>query len=84
MLINRDATRGSYSTESGSSVFFWFHSTDPIRTLSTGTPLSSRLYNGSENLTLLFNSSLTVNHQVDIYASAISIFNQTTIGVSKL
>ena len=49
-VLNRDSTRGSYSTEVGSSVFFWFHSTDPIRTLQTGTPLGSRLYNGSENL----------------------------------
>ena len=83
-MINRDATRGSYSTETGSSAFFWFHSTDPIKTLQTGTPLSSRLYNGSENLTLVFTSALLVNHQVDIYASAVSIFNQTTLGVTKL
>ena len=83
-ILNKDATRGSYSTEVGSSSFFWFHSTDPIKTLQSGTPLSSRLYNGSENLTLLFNSALLVNHQVDIYASAVSVFNQTPIGVSKL
>ena len=83
-VLNRDTTRGSYSTETGSSVFFWFHSTDPIRTLQTGTPLASRLYNGSENLTLVFNSALAINHQIDIYASAVSIFNQTSVSVSKL
>ena len=83
-ILNKDSTRGSYSTETGSSAFFWFHSTDPIKTLQTGTPLSSRLYNGSENLTLIFTNALLVNHQVDIYASAVAIFNQTTIGVSKL
>ena len=83
-VLNRDSTRGSYSTEINGSAFFWFHSTDPIKTLQTGTPLSSRLYNGSENLTLVFNSALLVNHQVDIYASAVAIFNQTTIGCSKL
>ena len=83
-ILNEDSTRGSYSTETGSSVFFWFHSTNAIQTLATGTPLSSRLYNGSENLTLVFNSQLLVNHQVDIYASAVSVFNQTPIGVSKL
>lgn len=83
-VLNRDSTRGSYSTELGSSVFFWFHSTDPIRTLQAGTPLGSRIYNGSENLTLLFNSALSINHQINIYASAVSIFNQTATGVSKL
>ena len=83
-VLNRDSTRGSSSTAIGSSTFFWFHSTDPIRTLQTGTPLGSRLYNGSENLTLVFNNALAINQQVDIYASAVSIFNQTTNGVSKL
>ena len=84
LVLNRENTRGSYCTELNASVFAWFHTSDGVRTLATGIPLSSRLYNGSENLTLQWSSALLVNHQIDIYASAVSVFQQTLLGVSKL
>ena len=83
-IINKDATRGSYSTESGGSVFYWFHSTNPIQTFTTGIPSSSRLYNGSEQIQIVFTSALATNYQIDIYGSGVGLFNQTISNVSKL
>ena len=83
-IINKDATLGSFSTELGGSVFYWFHSTNPIMSYSTGIPTSSRLYNGSEQLQITFTSALTQNYQIDIYASAIGIISQTISNTTKL
>ena len=82
-IINKDATLGSYSTESGGSVFYWFHSTNPIMTYSSGVPTSSRFYNGSEQLQITFSSPLSQNYQIDIYASSIGIISQTISNVIK-
>ena len=83
-IINKDATLGSFSTETGGSVYYWFHSINPIMSYSTGIPTSSRLYNGSEQLQITFTSALSQNYQVDIYASAIGIINQTISNTTKL
>ena len=83
-IINKDSTLGSYSTESGGSVYYWFHSTNSIMSYSTGIPSSSRLYTGSEQLQLSFASPLSQNYQIDIYAASIGIINETFSNVTKL
>ena len=82
-ILNKDTTRGSFSTETGGSVFYWFHSSNPIASYQSGIPLGSRTYNGSEQLVLVYNSVLTTNMQIDVYAAATSVFNQTLSGISR-
>ena len=83
-VINKDATKGSFSTENGGSVYYWFHSTNPIMSYATGIPSSSRLYNGSEQLQLVFTSALASDYQVDTYGSGVGLFNQNISNVTKL
>ena len=82
-ILNKDSTRGSFSCETGGSVFYWFHSSSPISSYASGIPSGSRYYNGSEQLVLVYNSALTTNMQVDVYAAATSVFNQTLSSVSR-
>ena len=82
-VLNRDSTKGSYTSESGSSVFFWHHTKNPLLTITSGVP-DSRIYTGNESLNLFFTTALTSSIQVDVFASAVSIFNQTVSGCQKL
>ena len=82
-ILNRDNTKGSYTTESGGCVFFWHHSKNMIETITKGIP-DSRVYNGSETLNLYFTTALSTSVQVDVFASNVSIFNQTINGCQKL
>ena len=83
-ILNKDTTRGSFSCEStNGNVFYWHHSINPIASYASGVPSGSRNYNGSEQLVLVYNSALITNMQVDIYASATSVFNQTLQSVSR-
>ena len=83
-ILNKDNTRGSYSTETNGSVFYWHHSTNPISTYQTGIPSGYRQYNGAEQLVLVYNTALTQNFQIDVYAAATSVFVQTLSSVTKL
>ena len=82
-ILNKDTTRGSFSCETGGSVFYWFHSSNPIASYQSGIPSGSRTYNGAEQLVLVYNSALATNYQIDVYAAATSVFNQTLSGVSR-
>ena len=82
-ILNRDNTKGSFTTETGGSVFFWHHSKNMLETIKSGLP-DSRIYNGSETLNLYFTTALSVSVQVDVFASAVSIFNQSVSGCQKL
>ena len=83
-ILNKDTTRGSFSCESGvGSVFYWFHSSSPIASYQSGVPSGGRTYNGAEQLVLVYNSALATNYQIDVYAAATSVFNQTLSGVSR-
>ena len=76
--------RGSFSCESGvGSVFYWFHSSNPIASYQSGIPSGGRNYNGAEQLVLVYNSALATNYQIDVYAGATSVYNQTLSGVSR-
>ena len=48
-ILDRGNTRGSYCTETNASTFSWIQTTDGFRTLASGAPLGSSLYDGSEN-----------------------------------
>ena len=82
-VLNRDTTKGSYTSETNSSVFFWHHTKNAILTLSSGLP-DARMYTGNETLNLFFTTALTSSIQVDVFASSVAIFNQTTSGCQKL
>ena len=82
-ILNKDSTRGSYSTEIGGSVFYWFHSSNAIGSYQSGVPSGARNYNGSEQLILNYSGALATNMQIDVYAAATSVFNQTLSGVSR-
>ena len=47
-------------------------------------PSGYRQYDGAEQLVLVYNSALTQNFQIDVYAASTSVFNQTLVSVSKL
>ena len=82
--MNRDNTKGSFCTETlYGNVFFWHHSKNMLETIKSGMP-DSRQYNGSESLNLYFSSALTASVQIDVFASAVSIFNQSVSGCQKL
>ena len=73
-ILNRDSSRGSFSTEiTNGNVFYWHHSSNPISSYASGVPSGSRNYNGAEQLVLVYNSALTTNMQIDVYASATSV-----------
>ena len=57
-IFNKDSTRGSYSTELNGSVFFWYHSTNPIDSYQSGAPSGYRQYDGAEQLVLLYTSAI--------------------------
>ena len=83
MILNKANTKSSFTVDVGNSVFGYFHCLDPIKTMTYGTPSGSRPYTGSESLFITWNAALTAAHQVDVYASTISIFNQSMSSVIK-
>ena len=83
MILNKANTKSSFTVDTGNSVFGYFHCLDPIKTMTYGSPSGSRPYSGSESLFLTWSSALTQAHQVDVYASTISIFNQSLSSVIK-
>ena len=78
-ILNRDWTRGSYSTES--NVYIYSFGASPVDTIHSGKIYNYYRFKGSEQLVLNFSSPLTQAVSVDIYAyvnSAVQLSSSNT------
>ena len=65
-ILNRDWTRGSYSTEA--NVYIYSFGASPVDTITTGKIYNFYRFKGSEQLVLNFPTPLATAVSVDIYA----------------
>ena len=65
-ILNRDWTRGSYSTEA--NVYIYSFGASPVDTITTGKIYNFYRFKGSEQLVLNFPTPLATPVSVDIYA----------------
>ena len=68
----------------GANVYCWSFSSDPMSALNSGKLLSSRAFQGAEQLLLTYASSLATNVQVECYAMCESLIEQGTMTIKKL
>lgn len=68
----------------GSNVYLWSFSSDPMAALASGKLLSSRPFQGSEQLLLTYPSALATNVQVEVYAMCESLVEQGSMTIKKL
>ena len=83
-VINKSMTQSSFVVDAGASVFGYWHCLSPIAGMKFGgSPSGYRSYTGTESLQITWNGALTQPHQVDVYASTLSVFTQTMQSVIK-
>lgn len=68
----------------GANAYLWSFSSDPMSVLSSGKLLSSRPFQGSEQLLITYQSALATNVQVEVYAMCESILEQGSMTIKKL
>ena len=68
----------------GANVYCWSFSSDPMSSLNSGKLLSSRAFQGNEQLQITWTSSLATNVQVEVYAMCESILEQGSMTIKKL
>lgn len=90
-LLNKDWFRSSFNTETSfgtnnqnANVYMWAFSADPITAWNQGQVLSSRKFQGNEQLVLNFPTVLLSQVQVDVYASVEVVLEQTLSSVRKI
>ena len=84
-IINKSMTQSSFTVDTGASVFGYWHCLSPIQGMKFGgSPSGYRSYSGTESLQITWSGTgLTQPHQVDVYASTLSVFNQSMQSVTK-
>ena len=80
-VINKSQTKSSFAADN--AVYSFYHGLDAVKQMETGLPNGYKTYSGSESLQINFTSALLVAHQIDIYASNLSVFSQNMNGMSK-
>ena len=68
----------------GANVYCWSFSSDAVASLSSGKLLSSRPFQGSEQLLIQYTGALASNVQVEVYAMCESLLEQGSMTVKKL
>jgi hypothetical protein len=81
-VLNRDWTRGSYSTEA--NVYIYSFGASPVDTITTGKLYNYYRFKGSEQLIINFTSSLTQPVTVDVYAYINSAVQLSASNTQKL
>lgn len=71
-------------TDNKANVYLYSFSADPADGFNTGLSYGAKLFNGSEQLKVNFNSALGANVQVDIYAFCDSVVEVSPNNVRKL
>ena len=92
LLLNKDYTLSSYSTENALSttnnnnanVYIYAFSGNVSDVIHSGRSLGYHYFQGNEQILLNFNSQLTANVQVDVYAYCDSAVEQSTNYVKKI
>lgn len=83
-----ETSTGSNATgtivNNGANVYCWSFSSDPMSALDSGKLLSSRPFQGNEQLQITWTSSLATNVQVEVYAMCESILEQGSMTIKKL
>ena len=83
-VLNKSMTQSSFTADVGASVFGYWHCISPIQGMKFGgSPSGYRSYSGTESLQITWNGALTQPHQVDVYASTLSVFTQSMSSVTK-
>jgi hypothetical protein len=81
-ILNRDWTRGSFSTES--NVYIYSFGASPVDTIYTGKIYNYYRFKGSEQLVLNFTSPLPLAVSVDIYAYVNSAVQLSSTNTKKI
>ena len=92
LLLNKDYTLSSYCTENALSttnnnnanVYIYAFSGNVSDVIHSGRSLGYHYFQGNEQILLNFNSQLTANVQVDVYAYCDSAVEQSTNYVKKI
>ena len=83
-VLNKSMTQSSFTADVGASVFGYWHCISPIQGMKfAGSPSGYRSYAGTESLQITWSGALTQPHQVDVYASTLSVFTQSMSSVTK-
>jgi hypothetical protein len=85
-ILNKDWTLSTYSTETGNGAYAYLYSfgSDPVVTATTGAKYGHHLFNGSEQLQIVFTSALASPVQIDIYASVHAVLEVTPSYIKKV
>lgn len=90
-VLNRDWCKSSYNTETSfgindqkANVYMWSFSADPVSALGHGQALSSYRMTGQEQMVLNFNTALTAQVQVDVYAMVENVLEVGPTHVKKM
>ncbi len=85
-ILNKDWTLSTYSTETGNGAYAYLYSfgSDPVVTATTGAKYGHHLFNGSEQLQIIFTSALASSVQIDMYASVHAVLEVTPSYVKKV
>lgn len=89
LVQSKEWSKSSFLSESfaqlnNSYVYSYSFSVDPVKSYETGGDYTTRQFNGTEQLKLVFPSALGSTTQVDVYALLSSVVEQTHVSVQKL
>ena len=84
LLLNKDNTVSSFCTEANSSVYIYAFSGNVPDVIHSGRSLGYHYFQGNEQILINFNSQLTANVQVDVYAYCDAAVEQSSHFVKKI
>ena len=83
LLLNKDNTVSSFCTEANSSAYIYAFSGNVPDVIHSGRSLGYHYFQGNEQILINFNSQLSANVQVDVYAYCGAAVEQSSHFVKK-